>query len=438
VQIVEPSKMDTSEDAAPPSNQVECKEFEQAKELEDTNKTEAIKLYNEVIMLEDKKGVLAKTKEQAVYNVTKLYAATNDVAVLRQLLVQIRPFLATIAKAKTAKIVREVVEIVGRTITDMNLQANMCNDAIEWCKTKKRTFLKQRLQTRLAELLFRQAKYKESIKLINSVAKEVKKFDDKLLLVEINLLESRIYHRLENMPKSKGALTSARSAANAVYCPPLLQAQIDLHAGTLCAQEKDYKTSFSYFYEAFEGYNTINYGKEATSALKYMLLAKIMTNQAEDVYSIVNGKAGVKYAGQEVQAMKAVADAHKKRSIHAFQAVFEEYKEHLGQDPIISEHLADLEGNLLEQNLIRLIEPFSRVQIAHVAKLIDLPVKEVELKLSEMILDKKFAGILDQGSGDLIVFDEFETDQTYEAGLKTVKELNEVVGRLYKKASALN
>lgn len=40
-----------------------------------------------------------------------------------------------------------------------------------------------------------------------------------------------------------------------------------------------------------------------------------------------------------------------------------DYKSELRDDPIISTHLTKLYDNLLEQNLIRVIEPFSRVQV---------------------------------------------------------------------------
>jgi 26S proteasome regulatory subunit N6 len=90
------------------------------------------------------------------------------------------------------------------------------------------------------------------------------------------LVESKVYHALENLPKAKAALTSVKTTANSIYVVPLLQAEIDMMSGLIACDEKDYNTAYSYFYETFEGYRSMNEHDLAGIAFKYMLFSKNM------------------------------------------------------------------------------------------------------------------------------------------------------------------
>jgi 26S proteasome regulatory subunit N6 len=126
--------------------------------------------------------------------------------------------------------------------------------------------------------------YKPAISLIDSLLTELKRLDDKMVLTEVHLLESRVYRGIGNFPKAKAALTSSRTAANSIYCPPHLQAQLDLQSGILHAEDKDYTTAYSYFFETFENLSSQD-DPEALGALKYMLLCKVMLNLVRHTYA---------------------------------------------------------------------------------------------------------------------------------------------------------
>ena len=111
-------------------------------------------------------------------------------------------------------------------------------ECIEWAKEEKRTFLRQSLESRLVGLYFETERYQEALALGSALLKELKRLDDKNLLVEVQLLESKTYHALGNIPKARAALTSARTTANSIYVPPRVQAQLDLQVSAKFLQNQ--------------------------------------------------------------------------------------------------------------------------------------------------------------------------------------------------------
>jgi 26S proteasome regulatory subunit N6 len=60
-------------------------------------------------------------------------------------------------------------------------------------------------------------------------------------------------------------------------------------------------------------------------------------------------------------------------------------KTELSSDSTIRSHLAALYDTLLEQNLLRIIEPYSTVQISHIAEQVGQGTAQVEAKLALLL-----------------------------------------------------
>lgn len=124
-----------------------------------------------------------------------------------------------------------------------------------------------------------------------------------------------MYHALENLPKAKAALTAVKTICNSIYVIPTLQAQIDKISGLISADERDYKTAYSYFYETFECYRSMQEFELAGNAFKFMLFSRIMDNQSKDALQLINSAISLKYQNRHVEAMKEVATAAKNQNL---------------------------------------------------------------------------------------------------------------------------
>lgn len=378
-------------------------------------------------------------KETKIFECVKLAVAADKGLYLMHMMENVvMPYLKTISTAKAAKMVKTLVDMVlGMNGLPWG-KPKFLEKWITWAKEERRTYLKLDLEVKLAVVLYGIKKYSDALQTVSSFMETLRRQDDKVLLVKVQLLESRIRYSLSNPTEARAALTSGKTTANGIYCPPSLQAALDMQSGILHADDKDFKTAYSYFVEAFKNYDSIDDARNARKNLQYMMMCEIMLGKADDVLTFFSVKLDTKYQlDLDLLVMKNFAQASVKRSLAEFDKTVKEAKKCLEEDHVIKLHLMTFYDHLLVENLCKILEPFCRVQVQHVANLIHLPIDEVEKKLSQMILDKKIQGVLDQQAGVIILFDETPVDKTYENSLEIIQNLEKVMDALYHKAEKL-
>ena len=284
--------------------------------LENQQTGTVIKLCEEVIKVnaptsEDLNEDAVKAKETATYRLANLYKEKGLVDELINLQKNILPLFVDFPKSKLAKVIRTLFDLTMKVEGRNAELVSLSHYIIAWCDKESRSFLRMRIETNLADLLYQLEKYQDALEILNKLTYELKKKEDKQLLVESQLVESKVYHALENLPKAKASLTAVKTVANSIYIVPLLQAQIDMMSGLIAADERDFTTAYSYFYETFEGYRSMNEHELAGHSFKFMLFSKIMDRHSEDALALINSAISLKYQNRHVEAMKEVALANK-------------------------------------------------------------------------------------------------------------------------------
>ena len=315
----------------------------------------------------------------------------------------------------------------------------VCEDITKFCDETNNISMRSKIQTRLAEIYYIHEHYAKALEICNKVIFDLKRYEDNLGLIQLLLLESKIHYATNGISKSKATLTSVKTLVTKVYIDPKLQANIDMHAGILAAHEKDFNLAYSYFFEAFDVYNIPNQKKrnKGLRAFQYMILSKIVGDHIEEVNNVVLSKQGKDYLGKEVDALRSIEMAVKEKSIKMLKENIEKNQEYF-KDPIIKYHINNLNNDLVEKNLIKIIKPYSVVEIDFVAKSIGLSYQDVLNKLRQMILDKKINGILDQGKGSLIIYETDTSNPYLDKSIETFKNLEKVVEALDKKVRSTN
>ena len=376
--------------------------------------------------------------EKVLLALLDVYDAIGDQRKFADLLTKLKDYFIVIPKARTAKLVRLIIQALRKVPRSQDLQVNLCREWIDWAIKEERTLLRQRLETELSEILLEQGRYNETLEIISKLTHELRKVDHKSQLIEVYLIESRTFRGLGDFSRAKASLTSARTNAAAVYTSPILQGQLDLESGIIFTEEKEYRTASSYFTEAFDAFSNAK-DKRALDSLKYGLLCRILdgkpgqceTMAKSAALALSHANGGETVNNSEIEAVLEIARAAEAKSLKQLSEVMEKRGKDLSQDPVIARNMHSLIDNLEEQHLLRIVKPYSAVELARIAEMIELPVEQVESKLVQMILDQKLKASINQSAGVLNIFLDEEDNELLTQSIELIEQMDGVVDALY-------
>ena len=373
-----------------------------------------------------------------IEHLSQKYRENNDLKSYFNLISQIKEIKNT-NNTFLVKLTDKLIAKLKKRKDLLNDIVNIAEEITKFCDETNNISMKSKIQTRLAEVYYIHENYSKALDICNKVIFDLKRYEDNLGLIQLLLLESKIYYATNGISKAKASLTSVKTLITKVYVEPKLQANIDMHAGILAAYEKDFNLAYSYFFEAFDVYNIPSKKRrnKGLRAFEYMILCKIVGGHIEEVNNVVLSKQGKDYYGPEVEALRSIESAVKEKSIKLLEDNIAKNKKYF-TDRVINYHISNLHNDLLEKNLIKIIKPYSVVEIDFVAKTIGLNYQDVLNRLRQMILDKKINGILDQGKGSLIIYDVDSANPYLDKSIETFKNLEKVVEEIDKKVRATN
>ncbi|SOV82331.1 26S proteasome regulatory subunit RPN6 [Plasmodium sp. gorilla clade G3] len=568
--------------------------------------------------------------DKLIYLLCDYYINKKEIDKLIEFTTSNENYFNILPQAKTAKLIRNIVEKISKKIRNISILYIIFKKYMNWAYEKKRNFLRCRIEVKIIILYIIKQKYKTALGLIDRLLKEVKKVDDKTLLLELYIVQTKIYMLLKNSPKMKASLTFAKNIANTINTAIYINSEIDLLSGILFIYEKDYKSAYIYLYECYETLytyiynshnNTIdflskkhndfytiiihniintstissqnktksisqispfllsfytfyeyydtnnsilsldemninsnnvnliysdmickisssyeeleddkiycitnpielnydlieklsmdNYGNlietkmdakenilnrendnlntmnnnnnnnnnknnnnnnnnnSSSSSnffifphnnnskgvgnfglnlnienvkiivpLKYMLLCKVLEeNNRKEINNILCENNKLNYVPhKEIQILLDISKSYENRSLDIFEKIIKNSLFLINIDKVIYNYLKELYELLLEKNILKIIEAYSCIDLHYIGEKLNLDINKIISKLSEMILDKKLNGTLDQNVGILILYDDMPETKMYQNVLDIINNLTESVDILYEKA----
>ncbi|KAJ3071277.1 COP9/signalosome complex subunit Csn2 [Podochytrium sp. JEL0797] len=248
------------------------------------------------------------------------------------------------------------------------------------------------------------------------------------LLLEIYALEIQMYTETKNTKKLKELYQQCLSVKSAIPHPRIMGV-IRECGGKMHMSESEWEKAQTDFFEAFKNFDEAGSAQRIV-CLKYLVLANMLMESQINPFDSQETKP---YKNDsDIVAMTNLVNAYQRKDIFEFEKILRENRATIMDDAFIRTYIDGVLKNIRTQVLIKLIKPYTRIEIPFVSKQLNVPVQEVEDLMVGLILDSKISGRMDQNNSRLVL-DSMTLDSEFYSSLE---KWSMNIGNLYKTAAA--
>lgn len=420
----------SSESASEPDVDLE-NQYYNSKALKEDNALQALESFNKVLELESEKGEWGfRALKQMIKIYFKLGRYDDMMQRYRDLLTYIK---SAVVRNYSERSINSILDYIS-TSKQMELLQNFYETTLSALKETKNERLWFKTKLKLGKLYFDNEEYTK----LNRVLKELHKScqtdegEDDLKkgtqLLEVYALEIQMYTAQKNNKKQKQLYEQSLHIKSAIP-HPLIMGVIRECGGKMHLREGEYEEAHTDFFEAFKNYDESG-SPRRTTCLKYLVLANMLMKSAINPFDSQEAKP---YKNDpEILTITNLVSAYQNNDIRGFESILNSNRS-IMEDTFIREHIEDLLKNIRTQVLIKLIKPYTKININFIAKELNIENFEVENLLVGCILDNGIRGRIDQVNQVL----EFENSTKSDAARSTaLHKWSEQVWNLHSSVSS--
>merc|ERR1712018_634632 len=342
----------------------------------------------------------------------------------KQLLTYIK---SAVTRNHSEKSINSILDYIS-TSKQMELLQDFYETTLEALRDAKNERLWFKTMTKLGKLYFDREEFNRLARILKQLRQscQTEEGEDDLKkgtqLLEVYALEIQMYTAQKNNKKLKALYDQSLHIKSAIP-HPLILGVIRECGGKMHLREGEFEKAHTDFFEAFKNYDESG-SPRRTTCLKYLVLANMLMKSGINPFDSQEAKP---YKNDpEILAMTNLVSAYQNNDINEFEKILKQNRETIMDDPFIREHIEDLLRNIRTQVLIKLIKPYTRINISFISKELNVDAADVESLLVSCILDSTIQGRIDQVSGVLELDQTPEGTARYSALDKWVNQLSQL------------